>query len=230
VQVRNRILLLGALASAMPALAHEPGEFVIRAGATLVEPKDRSDNLTLGNQPLSLNGGHSGLRVDDDVQLGISFAYQLNRLFSVELLAATPFHHTVSGTGELQGLDLAKVRHLPPTLSLLYHFPETRGLQPYVGAGVNYTTFFKEELTPAGAAALEGLGLHDGQVSADSSWGLAMVLGVDYHLTPNLLLNAALRRIDIDSKVTLSFADGTQLSSNLSIDPFIYSLGLGLVF
>jgi outer membrane protein len=57
-----------------------------------------------------------------------------------------------------------------------------------------------------------------------------MVLGVDYHLRPDLLLNASLRRIDIDSKVTLDFANGTRLSTNLSIDPFVYSLGLGLVF
>ncbi|MDR0781029.1 MAG: outer membrane beta-barrel protein [Pseudomonadales bacterium] len=226
----KRFLVFGALAASLPAFAHEPGQIIVRIGATAVAPHDKSDNLALDNQSLSLSGGHSGLSVNSNVQLGAAIAYQVDKQFSVELLAATPFHHVVSGTGELQGLDIAKVRHLPPTLSLIYHFPETANLQPYVGAGINYTTFFKQELTAAGAAALDGLGLHNGRVDADNSWGLALQVGADYHLTPSLLLNASVRWIDIKTKVTLSFANGSQLSTKLDVDPFVYSLGLGLVF
>jgi outer membrane protein len=227
--VFKRVLLLGSVALSLPALAHESGEIIIRAGATMVDPQEHSDNLMLDNRPLSLHGALSGIAVNSNTQLGVSVAYQLDPRFSVELLLATPFRHTVSGTGELAGVDIATVHHLPPTLSVLYHLPEVAGLQAYLGAGVNYTAFFNGKLTSSGATTLAGLGLQDGHASADNSWGLAVLMGVDYHLTPRLLLNASVRKISIGTKATISFANGSQLGTNLSIDPFVYSLGLGLV-
>ena len=82
--------------------------------------------------------------------------------WGVELLAATPFSHSVStaGLGEV-----AKVKHLPPTLMAQYYFGDANSkVRPYVGAGINYTTFFDEE----GRGALAGT-----DVSVDSSWGMA---------------------------------------------------------
>ena len=55
----------------------------------------------------------------------------------------TPFSHSVStpGLGEV-----AKVKHLPPTLMAQYYFGDANSkVRPYVGAGINYTTFFDEE-------------------------------------------------------------------------------------
>ena len=91
----------------------------------------------------------------------------------VELLAATPFRHKVT----LGGTDLATVHQLPPTLMAQYYFGDKQDkLRPYLGVGVNYTTFFDEKFNDYGkSAGLSNLDLKD-------SWGVAAQAGLDYNL------------------------------------------------
>ncbi|RGP91016.1 hypothetical protein BC354_19150 [Vibrio cholerae] len=63
---------------------------------------------------------------------------------SFEVLAATPFSHKISTSGgELGSLgDIGETKHLPPTFMVQYYFGEANStFRPYVGAGLNYTTF-----------------------------------------------------------------------------------------
>ena len=46
--------------------------------------------------------------------------------------------------------------------------------RPYIGAGINYTTFFNNDFNDTG----EGLGLSD--LSLKDSWGVAGQVGLDY--------------------------------------------------
>jgi len=106
----------------------EQGDWLLRAGASSVQPKD--DNLVLAPDTI--------LQVDDDDRFTFDVTYMLRDHWGIELLAADDFNHgfTVPGAG-ISG----SVEHLPPTLSLQYHFlPESR-IRPYVGAGLNYTIF-----------------------------------------------------------------------------------------
>ena len=58
---------------------------------------------------------------------------------------------------------------------LEYYFGNSDSeIRPYIGAGINYTMFFDEELNGRG----KGAGLSD--LSLDDSWGLAANIGVDY--------------------------------------------------
>jgi outer membrane protein len=45
------------------------------------------------------------------------------------------------------GTDIGSLKHLPPTLSLQYHFTGM-SFRPYVGLGVNYTRFSDIDLPP----------------------------------------------------------------------------------
>lgn len=56
--------------------------------------------------------------------------------WGVELLAALPFEHNINLNG---GGAVAETKHLPPTLSLQYHFNPDDSWRPYMGAGLNYT-------------------------------------------------------------------------------------------
>ena len=47
------------------------------------------------------------------------------------------------------GGQIGTFKHLPPTLTLQYHFAPGANVRPYVGAGVNYTRFSSVNL-PAG--------------------------------------------------------------------------------
>lgn len=229
--VASGVMLLGVFA-APAAVAFEAGDIIVRAGASMVSPDESADQLALnGSEQDFINAvGPSELSVDSNTQLGLTFGYMLTSNWSVELLAATPFEHTASGTDSLNGLDVADIKHLPPTLSAVYHFNEGSAFRPYVGAGINYTVFFDEELTGEADRAFESLGLTGGDVELDDSWGFSLQVGADYNLSENWWLNASVRYIDLATDVEVEFDDGTRVTTDLDIDPFVYSLKFTFVF
>lgn len=210
--------------------AYEAGDIIVRAGATVVAPNDDSSLVKLNGSTLSLGGGNSTLGVNNDTQLGLTLTYMFNDHWGVELLAATPFTHIAKGQGELAGLDVAKSDQLPPTLSAIYYFSSDQALKPYLGAGLNYTVFFNEDLTSEADSTLAGLGLTQGNVTMDSSWGLALQVGADYEINNNWMVNASVRWIDIDTKATIDFAGGNQITADVEIDPWVYTFALGYRF
>ncbi|WP_341781447.1 OmpW family outer membrane protein [Ectopseudomonas mendocina] len=209
-----------ALAIAAPiAQAHQAGDIIVRAGAVTVDPHEKSSNVKIGGA----KAAGTGATLDSDTQLGLNFAYMLTDKLGIELLAATPFSHDI-GTKGLGGLKLGSVKHLPPTLSLVYYPLDSKSaFQPYVGAGINYTWFFDDKLSSeAEANNFRGLDLKD-------SWGLAAQIGADYMLTDNLMLNAQVRYIDIETTGTTYLA-GDKVKVDVDVDPFVYMVGLGYKF
>ncbi|MFT5782550.1 MAG: outer membrane protein [Pseudomonas sp.] len=228
--MRNSILVasLLALAVASPtAFAHKEGDIIVRAGAITVAPNEDSSNIWVG----ALNTDVSGTKatLDSDTQLGLNFAYMVTDHVGIELLAATPFQHTVGVKGmpgAFAGLNgnLGDIKQLPPTLSALYYpMQSASAFQPYVGLGVNYTWFFDTELT--GAAEDKGFKGLD----MDNSWGMAYQVGMDYMLTENIMVNGQVRYIDIDTTGTTSFG-GREVKVDVDVDPFVYMVGLGYKF
>lgn len=215
-----------ALAIAAPlAQAHQAGDIIVRAGAITVDPQESSSDIKVGGA--ALQGEKATL--DSDTQLGLNFAYMITNQIGIELLAATPFSHTVGVKGTtVESLvpsgKLADIKHLPPTLSAVY-YPMDSGsaFQPYVALGINYTTFFDEELSSeAKSASFSNLKLKD-------SWGLAAQVGMDYMLTDNVMLNAQVRYIDIGTTATADTALG-KVKVDVDVDPFVYMVGLGYKF
>lgn len=222
--MRKSLLALSILASVLAAplaQAYEAGDIILRAGAATVDPQEDSSALELNGATL---GGQA--TVDSNTQLGLTGTFMLSDNLGIGLLAATPFEHEVGVKG-LGGLDgkLADIKHLPPTLTLQY-FPlhASSRLQPYVGAGINYTIFFDEELT----SQREGQGFSN--LELDDSWGLALEAGVDYMLTDTLLLNATVWYLDIDTTATTDLAGAGQVEVDVDIDPWVYMVGLGYKF
>ena len=215
-----------ALAVAAPfANAFEAGDIIVRAGAVTVDPQEDSSDIDLNGAPLTGNTA----TLDSDTQLGLNFAYMVTDNIGIELLAATPFSHSVGVKGAVvQGLvpsgKLADIKHLPPTLSVVYYpLDKASAFQPYAGLGINYTWFFDTELT--GAAEDKGFSGLD----LDDSWGLAYQLGMDYMLTDNVMLNAQVRYIDIDTSAT-TYLGAAKVKVDVDVDPFVYMVGLGYKF
>ena len=220
--MRNSILAasLLTLAVASPAaLAHKEGDIIVRAGAITVDPHESSSDINAGGADIP----GSKATLDSNTQLGLNFAYMVTDHVGIELLAATPFSHDV-GTKGLGGLQLGTIKHLPPTLSAVYYPMESASaFQPYVGLGINYTWFFDTELT----SEAEGAGFNG--LDMDDSWGLAYQVGADYMLTDNIMLNAQVRYIDIDTTGT-TYAGTTKVDVDVDVDPFVYMVGLGYKF
>ena len=199
--------LAAALASGLLAgtvQAYEAGDWVVRGGIYGVFPK--SDNLSLGPG--------ADLDVDDGYSLGFNVTYMVNPNIGVELLGAWPFKHDISLTGAGK---IGETKHLPPTLSVQYHFMPSGTIHPYAGLGLNYTKFFSEKTK----GALSGSSL-----KLDDSWGIAGQLGVDIDVAPNWFVNADLRYINIESDAKLN-GEGI---GTVKINPWVFGLNVGTRF
>jgi outer membrane protein len=228
--MRKSLFTLSVLAMALAAplaQAFETGDIIVRAGAVTVDPREDSDDIYVGALGTSVSGTKATL--DSDTQLGLNFAYMVTDHLGIELLAATPFSHEVGVKGmpgAFSGLNgkLGETKQLPPTLSLVYYPLDSKSkLQPYVGAGVNYTWFFDNDTSSsAEAKGFNGLDL-------DNSWGLAAQVGFDYMLTDKLLLNGQVRYVDIDTEGTTNFG-GAKVKVDVDVDPMVYMVGVGYKF
>lgn len=198
--------LAGAFLAGAAAQAYETGDWLFRVGAYGVFPE--SDNLT------NVLGTGATLNVDDGYSLGFNFTYMINPNIGIELLLALPFGHdiTLSGLGTVAHTD-----QLPPTLSVQYHFMPYNSVRPYVGIGLNYTTFFNEDTE----GALTGTNL-----SLDDSWGVAGQVGVDIDVAPNWFVNADLRYISISTDAKLN---GVGIGT-VDINPWVVGLTVGTRF
>lgn len=195
-------LLIAASSCTLPALAQSKGDWTLGVGVHQVNP--RSDNGALDGAALEL--GRLPVNVDSDVKPTITAEYFIADNLGIEVLAALPFKHEISidGVG-----TVGETKHLPPAVSLQYHFNSAGKVSPFVGAGINHTTFFSEKTT----GALAGT-----RLELDDSWGLAAHAGLDFKIGERGALRIDMRWADIDTKVSVN---GTRLGS-VNIDPLVY--------
>ena len=192
------------------AFSKEAGDWIVRAGITQIVPK--SGNGSVDVLTAELDVGNATMFTFDGT-------YMISDSFGIELLAALPFKHDVYAKSETGRQKIATVKHLPPTLSAVYHFNGQGKFQPYAGAGVNWTIFFSEKEK----GVVEDL---NASLKLKNSLGLAAVVGLDIALTKNMFLNANVRYMDIDSDVKLN---GSKIAK-AAIDPWIYSINVGWRF
>ena len=195
-------LSVATLAVYSPAAsAYQTGDWVARIGVGSVNPK--SDNGTLA--------GTLDLEIDSDVKPTLAVSYFLTDHIAAQVLAAWPFDHDYN----LNGANSGSLRHLPPTVTFQYHFNPTGPVNFYIGAGVNYTFVYDEDIAIPGA-----------NLDLDNSFGLAAELGMEYFLNDNWSLGAQLWWVDIDSDAQLDGADiGTA-----NVDPIVFGIDLAYKF
>jgi outer membrane protein len=90
---------------------------------------------------------------------------------------------------------ISSARWFAPTLLLNYKFlDESAPLRPYIGVGVNYTTFYDRDSTAAGDAASGG----PTKLSLQPSIGPTGTVGLSYRLAKNwgLFASYSITRVD----------------------------------
>jgi len=198
------LVLVAAAFTMTTAFAVPAGTWSVAAGAHMVNPK--SDNSTLADGTLSVE-------VDDDIRPTISGEYFFADNVGVELLAAIPFHHDITLTDADGNKIDAKTQHLPPTLSLQYHFDGydlPMNVKPFVGVGINYTTFFKERIYLGNGNDLE----------LDDSVGVAGHVGLDIPFAPTEAFRIDARYMDIKTDASLNGND----IGEVDISPWVYGV------
>ena len=150
-----------------------------------------------------------GLAINNKTLPEVDFSYFFSKHIAAELILTVPQKHTLTSNGTAIG----SLRHLPPTLTVQYHF-DAPGFKPYVGAGLNYTRFSSVNIL-GGAADVKR-----------NSFGPALQVGVDIPLAKNLYLNFDVKKVFIKTDVT---AGGAKLGT-FKVDPVLVGVGLGWRF
>lgn len=216
--------------------AYEQGDWILRLGATTVDPDTQSDTINLPT------GLQAEAEVDNDTQLGIIPAYMITDQLAIEVLAATPFEHNIEaqGQGAISGtnLDAGSTKHLPPTVSLQWYPLAGPGRwQPYIGAGLNYTVFFDENVDNQLVGLLGNLtngAVNDADLSLDDSFGIAFQAGMDVAIDEHWAFNAGVWYIDLDTEAEItakaSGATAAKVKFDVQLDPWVYNVGIAYRF
>ncbi|MDR9425824.1 MAG: OmpW family outer membrane protein, partial [Marinobacter sp.] len=75
------------------------------------------------------------------------------------------------------------------------------------------------------------LSVDSSELELDDSVGVAVEVGMDYMLSDNFGLNAAIWWADIDTKGQITLPDGTKTNEfDVEIDPMVYMVGMTYKF
>ncbi|MRT31874.1 OmpW family protein [Herbaspirillum aquaticum] len=198
---------VAALASsfaAAPVFAQEAqSPWLVRVRAVNLSPDNKSDQV-------GGTGASDRISINNKVIPEFDVSYFFTPNIAAELVLTYPQKQDV----RLDGNKIGTFKHLPPTLTLQYHFMPEAAFSPYVGAGINYTR-------------ISSVNLANGLQLDSSSVGGALQIGADYKINKNWLINFDIKKVQISSDVKT--ASGTKVS-NVKIDPWLIGVGVGYRF
>ena len=142
----------------------------------------------------------------------VDFSYFFTPNIAAELVLTYPQTQTVYANGT----EIGTFKHLPPTLTVQYHFTGLPGFVPYVGAGVNHTNISSVNLLN-GAATL-----------SKNSWGLAGQIGVDFPVADGWSVNLDAKKIQIKTDVLVGPSEVNH--GSFKVDPWLLGIGIGKRF
>jgi outer membrane protein len=198
---KSRKLLVAALALAFVPLAQaqmfKGGDFLARVRAVNIDPANQ-DSIAVAD-----------VTVSNKVIPEVDFSYFFSPNLAAELVLTYPQKHDVSVNGSVVG----SLKHLPPVLSVQYHFTDLGAVKPYVGVGLNYTHFSSVNL-PAGFTIDK------------NSTGLSLQAGLDYAIDSKMSLNLDIKKVQIRTDLHLN---GANLGT-IKVDPLLVGIGVGYKF
>lgn len=212
--------------AATPAMAQDgetdlKGEIQIKVLGTAVLPdgKITDINVNLPGLPATLQ-----TKANDNVVPTLAVEYFISNNFSVETIAGTT-QHDVDATAGLPGAELVSdALLLPATVTAKAHF-DLGGVKPYVGAGVAYFIWLKDD---PGAATLP-LGVTDTDLSDE--FGFALQAGFDVPVNDKGLgLSVDVKRYFIDTTARWFVGNTLAIETEHKLDPWVISAGVSYRF
>jgi outer membrane protein len=212
----KKALAISALAVtlAVPSLAfaqaaQADGPWLVRLRAINIDPNP--SNGSSGPLP----GNSINISSTWAPEVDISYFFTPN--IALELVLTYPQEHDVS----VQGIgDIGSIKQIPPSLFAQYHFNTGTGFKPYVGAGITWMYITDNNLSVPGAGPILNV--------SKSNFGFGLQVGVDYALTKNWYLNADVKYIWVDTKLTDTA--GLGIDTKLDVNPWVWGLGVGYRF
>lgn len=192
-------------ATAATAASYEPGTVLVRIRALEVIP-DVGSSVNIGGK----------IDVTDVGIPEIDATYFFDAHWAIEVIAGTT-HHGIHIKG-INGLDqIGSTWLLPPTVTVQYHF-DLGALQPYLGAGVNYSLFYNKRGIPA-----------LGKLKLTDQWGAAVQAGVDIPLGADgrYFLNFDVKKIFVSTHASFAASAAT---AKVDVNPWLLGAGVGVRF
>ena len=216
--MRKTVLALALAALAAPALAQNaaPGPWLVRVRAVNLNMDNKSEPGSGALTPALLPG--DALQASNKTIPEADITYFFTKHLAAELILTVPQKHNVKiATGPLAE-GIGSFKHLPPTLTLQWHFLPDAAIRPYVGAGINYTK-------------ISGVNLFSTKVPAtltldSSSTGAALQAGFDVPFGRNMVFNVDVKKLYISTDVKVA---GAKVSA-LDLNPLAVGVGIGWRF
>nr|WP_295081662.1 OmpW family outer membrane protein [uncultured Roseateles sp.] len=203
-KLATSLAVIALACTSFAAQAQQEGNWMVRA---------RAVNLDSANKDTT----GLDLSVNNKVIPEVDITYFITPNIAAELILTYPQGHDLRAGGA----KIGSLKHLPPTLSLQYHFIPTGTFRPYVGLGVNYTNFSEVKFDPS----LEGTGKLNPSID-NNSYGLSIQAGADVQIAKNWYLNVDVKKVQIGTKV---YANGVK-AGDFKVDPLLIGVGVGYRF
>jgi outer membrane protein len=175
-----------------------------------------------------------GVQADlkDADTLALVYERSLSGPWSIVLQAGTPPVVKIIGAGNGAALgQVGTARAWFPAVLAHYTFDGPLGTQPYLGAGLNYTSYTEGRVDPAYTGAFGGT---SSTAKLKSSWGPVLKLGIGFPLGQNWVIDAAYSRYGIRTTATITTATpgvgDIVRTIDVRSDPDVVGLTLGYRF
>lgn len=163
------------------------------------------------------------------------FAYirRLSSVLDLELAFGVPPQTSTIGKGPnkvgsvpYNGVEIATAKWLAPSAILEYRFlKEDSAFQPYVGVGINYTTFYDRKVTPGGEQVIGG----PTRLSLSASVGPVGTVGLKYQPHTRWSVFASYSISSVDSNLATDTA-GEIHTTRVHFGPQAFVFGAGYSF
>jgi len=177
----------------------------------------------------------TGVNLDVRNVQTLYFAYvrRLTPDWDLELAAGVPPKTETVGKGPAtvgsvpyNGQVISTAKWFAPTLLINYNLlSEDHAFRPYIGAGINYTTFYDRRSTAAGDAASGG----PTRISLSRSIGPAATAGLSYKPNANWGIYASYSITRVNSHLTTNTA-GVIRTSTIKFGPQALVISVGYAF
>jgi len=215
------LALAAAMTAASAASAQTAGTWLGTLGINKITPKVDSGDISAPALP------HTKADVESDTKPRFTIGYMLTDNISTELDLGVPYKHDLVGAGAIQGVGKVGTSEvLPPTAFIQYRFLQANSMvRPYVGLGITYAKFQKEE----GSGQLTAL-LNTGGPAAtfklDDKWAASFQLGGTVKINEKWFMDASVIKTKLKTKVYFS----TGQTQDVRLDPLAVNVSVGYAF
>jgi outer membrane protein len=223
-------ILLSALITCAGCASAVADEYIndVRVGLYSVFYHTSADDISGPYVPPGAN-----LNAENLETFYLGYIAHLPANFAVELALGWPPLSKVKGQGPAElgsvpynGQVISSARWISPTLLFEYNFLDASSRwRPYIGVGVNYTTFYDRDSTAAGNAASGG----PTKLSLTASVGPAATAGVTYRISDRWAAHASYSFSQVKTNLTAD-TDGIIRTTRISFGPQALVVSVGYSF